>query len=207
MSTPTLKRLLGTAALALALAACKDSTGSGQNPSGALSFTYTGAEIGEFVANGSFDPDANDLPDYSAAFVVRGELVVLASDKLANGRSNLFVLYAPPAVSSTTCTATTPESSCLIRGEFLTGVSSDPNQGNTGLYSGFVGNVQVTEIANNRVRGTFAITVQGVETQGSIEVRTGSFDAPVVSALQLDPNRGLFPAAAAPIFSRARSFR
>ncbi|HEX8211355.1 MAG TPA: hypothetical protein VF584_14365 [Longimicrobium sp.] len=208
MSTPTLKRLLGTAALALALAACTDSTGSGENPSGALSFTYTGAEIGEFVATGSFDPDANELLDYSAAFVVRGELVVLASDKLASGRSNLFVLYAPPSVSSTTCTAATPESSCLIRGEFLTGVSSDPNEGNTGLYTGYVGNVQVTEIANNRARGTFSIIVEGVDaTDGSIEVRTGSFDAPIVSAFQLDPNRGRFPPAAAPIFSRARSFR
>lgn len=208
MSTPTLKRLLGTAALALALAACKDSTGSGENPTGALSFTYTGAETGEFVANGSFDPDANDLPDYSAAFVLQGELVVLASDKLANGRSNLFVLYAPPSVGSTTCTATTTESSCFIRGEFLTGVSSDPNEGHTGLYSGQVGNVQVTEIANNRVRGTFTITLEGVEgAEGTLEIRTGSFDAPFVSPLQLDPNRGLFPAAAAPIFSRARAFR
>lgn len=208
MSTPTLKRLLGTAALALALAACKDSTGSGENPSGALSFTYTGAVTGEFVATGSFDPDANDLPDYSAAFVLQGQLVVLASDKLANGRSNLFVLYGPPAVSSTTCTAATPESSCQIRGEFLTGVSSDPNQGHTGLYAGHVGNLQVTEIADNRVRGTFTITLEGVEAaEGTIEVRTGSFDAPFVSPLQLDPNRGLFPPATAPIFSRGRSLR
>ncbi|HEX8450752.1 MAG TPA: hypothetical protein VF647_01580 [Longimicrobium sp.] len=208
MSTPTLKRLLGTAALALALAACKDSTGSGDNPSGALSFTYTGAETGDFVATGSYDPDANDLPDYSAAFVVQGKLAVLASDKLASGRSNLFVLYVPPSVGITTCTAATQESACPIRGEFLTGVSSDPNQGNTGLYTGYVGNVQVTEIADNRVRGTFSITLhRGEAPEGTIEVRTGSFDAPVVSALQLNPNRGLFPAASAPIFSRARTFR
>jgi len=208
MSTPTLKRLLGTAALALALAACKDSTGSGPNPSGALSFTYTGAETGEFDASGSFDPDANDLPDYGVGFVMRGELVILASDRLANGRSHLFVLYAPPAVSTTTCTAATPQSSCQIRAEFLTGVSSDPNQGNTGLYAGRVGNVQVTEIANNRVRGSFSITVERTgATEGSIEVQTGIFDVPVVSALQLDPNRGMFPAAAEPVSSGARSFR
>jgi hypothetical protein len=208
MSNPTLKRLLGTAALALALAACNDTTGSVNNPSGALSFTYTGAVTGEFVATGSYNPSANDLPDYSAAFLVRGELVILASDELDGGRSNLFVLYAPPAVASTTCTEATAQSSCPIRAEFLTGASSDPNQGHNGLYTGYVGNVQVTEIANNRVRGTFTITVEGTEAaEGTIEVRTGSFDAPVVSAFQLDPNRGLFPPAAAPIFSRAGSIR
>ncbi|HEX8672046.1 MAG TPA: hypothetical protein VF710_09165 [Longimicrobium sp.] len=208
MSTPTLKRLLGTAALALALAACNDSTGPVQNPSGALSFTYTGAKKGDFVATGSYNPSANDLPDYSAAFLLRGELAILGSDKLDDGRSNLFVLYAPPAVASTTCAATTPQSSCPIRAEFLTGASSDPNQGNNGLYTGYVGNVEVTEVANNRVRGTFSITLHGAAAAGdTIEVRTGSFDAPVVSALQLDPNRGLYPPAAAPILSRARSFR
>jgi hypothetical protein len=199
MSTPTLKRLLGTAALALALAACKDSTGSGDNPSGDLSFTYTGAKAGQFTASGSFDPDANDLPDYTAAFVLRGELVVIASDKLASGRSNLFVLYAPPATGTTSCTAATTPTACFIRGDFLTGASSDPNQGNEGLYTGEVGTVEVTELGNNRVRGTFTITLQGEGTaQGEIEVRTGTFDAPFVSALQLNPNRGLLPPAAAP---------
>ncbi|HLL83918.1 MAG TPA: hypothetical protein VK420_14740, partial [Longimicrobium sp.] len=201
MRTPTLKRLAGTAALALALAACKDSTGSGPNPSGDLSFTFTGAKAGEFAASGAFDPDANDLPDYAAAFVVRGELVLIASDRLPSGRSNLFVLYAPPVTGVTTCTVTTAPNACFIRGEFLTGASSDPNQGNEGLFTGEVGTVEVTELANNRVRGTFTITLRGQGTVASeIEVRTGTFDAPFVSALQLDPNRGVLPPAAPPSF-------
>lgn len=202
MSTPTLKRLLGTAALALALAACHDSTGPADNAVGELSFTYTGTEAGEFDASGSFDPDANDLPDYGAAFLLGGELVVLASDKLPTGRSNLFIMTVPPTAGTTTCTATTPMSSCLIRAEFLVGVSSDPNQGHGGLYGGYVGAVQVAEIANRRVRGTFSVSLEGTgDTGGAIEIRSGSFDVPFVSTLQLDPNRGLLPPAASPSFS------
>jgi hypothetical protein len=201
MITPTFKRLLGTAALALALAACKDSTGSGENPSGDLAFTYTGARTGDFAASGSYDPDSDELLDYTVAFVIRGELVLLASDKLATGRSNVFVLYSPPAVGSTSCSADIAPVVCPIRGELLTGASSDPNQPHEGLFRGYVGTVVLSEIANNRVRGSFQITLQGEGgAVGKLEVRSGTFDAPVVSALQLDPNRGLRPPAAPPSF-------
>jgi hypothetical protein len=205
MTDLTLKRLLGTAALALALGACNDSPASTVNPPGELAFDYTGAQTGQFRASGAYNSRANTLLDYSAAFFAGGELIVLASDELGTGRSNLFVISLPPSVGTSSCTAATPLSSCLIRAQFLTGASSDPNQGNEGLYAGNVGSVQVTEIANNRVRGTFSITLEGAdETEGSIEVRSGSFDAPLVSPLQLDPNRGRFPVAAAPVFSRTR---
>lgn len=204
MTTPTLKRLLGTAALALALAACKDSTGSGDNPPGSLSFTYTGVETGEFSATGAFDPAANAFSDYAVASLVSGRLVVLASDTLGTGRGNLFAIYVPPATGITTCTATTPSTSCQIRGEFLTGITNDPNQGNDALYIGHVGTVDVTEIANNRVRGTFSIVLETEDQESQVEISAGSFDAPIVSALQFNPVRGLSPLAAAPVSNRAR---
>jgi hypothetical protein len=204
MTTPTLKRLLGTAALALALAACKDSTGSGDNPPGSLSFTYTGAVTGEFSASGAFDPDANAFSDYAVASVLSGRLVVIASDTLVTGRGNLFAIYVPPATGKTTCTATTTPTSCQIRGELITGVSSNPNEGIGGSYAGYVGTIEVTELANNRVRGTFSIVLESEELESQVEISAGSFDAPVVSALQFNPVRGLFPVADPPVFSRTR---
>jgi hypothetical protein len=113
----------------------------------------------------------------------------------------VFVLYSPPAVGSTSCSTDIAPVVCPIRGEFLTGASSDPNQPHEGLFRGHVGTVELTEIANNRVRGSFLITLQGEGgAVGKLEVRSGTFDAPVVSALQLDPNRRLLPPASAPSF-------
>lgn len=205
MTIPTLKRLLGTATLALALAACNnDSTGSADNPPGSLSFTYSGTETGSFAASGAFDPDANELSDYAVASILGSQLVVIASDTLGSGRSNLFAIYAPPSTGVTTCTATTSQLSCRIGGEFLTEVSSNPNEGFGESYAGYVGTVEVTELANNRVRGTFSIVLESENSTNQVEIRAGTFDAPLVSSLQFNPNRNLFPAAAAPIFNRTR---
>lgn len=204
MTIPTLKRLLGTATLALALAACSDTTGSGDNPPGAVSFTYTGTDTGDFAASGAFDPDANELSDYAVASVLGGQLVIIASDTLGTGRSNLFAIYVPPVTGVTTCTATTAPASCRIGGEFLTEVSSNPNEGFGHSYVGSVGTVEVTELANNRVRGTFSITLESENSESQVEIRAGTFDVPVVSSRQFNPNRNRFPAAAPPIFNRTR---
>jgi hypothetical protein len=205
MTTSTLKRLLGTATLALALAACNnDSTGSADNPPGSLSFTYTGTETGSFAASGAFDPDANQLSDYAVASILGSQIVVIASDTLGTGRGNLFAIYAPPATGVTTCAPGSSQISCRIGGEFITAVSSNPNEGFGESYFGYVGTVEVTELANNRVRGTFSITLESEDSGSQVEIRAGSFDAPLVSSLQFNPNRSLFPAAAAPIFSRTR---
>lgn len=196
MTTPALKRLLGTAALALALAACKnDSTGSDENQSGDLSFTYTGAVSGQFNASGEFDRNNTSQTEFGAAVVEDGEIVFLAADEVQANRTDVFILSAPASEGTTSCTPTTPFESCMLLGFFAVGFTGPGDPEPDASYIGYEGSVQVTELTDDRVRGTFSLLLEDENGQNPVQARSGSFDLPIIPASAISSNRSPLTAA------------
>jgi hypothetical protein len=190
MTIPALKRSLGTAALALALAACKnDSTGSSGNGSGDLSFTYSGAVSGQFTASGEFDRNNTSRTEFGVAAVDEGNVVLAAADQVQANRTDLFIMSAPASVGTTTCTPGSSFQNCRIDGLFAVGFTSAGDLEPDAIYSGYVGTIQVTELTDDRVRGTFSLLLEDESGVNSVEARSGSFDLPIVPESQILGNR------------------
>ena len=195
MRTQTLKRLFGTAAIVLALGACKnESLGSDDNGSGDLSFTYTGAATGQFNASGEFNRKRTN-PEFSAAVVEDGEIVFLAADKVQSNRTDVFLMSAPASVGTTTCTSATQFADCKILGFFAVGFTSPNDPEPDAQYVGFVGSIQVAELTDDRVRGTFSLLMEDENATTTLEARSGTFDLPIIPSSELAGNRSPLPAA------------
>lgn len=196
MTTPALKRLLGTAALALALAACKnESIGSDENERGDLSFTYTGAVSGQFTASGEFDRNNTSQTEFGAAVVEEGEVILLGADQVQANRTDVFIMSAPAREGTTTCTATTPFENCTILGFFAVGFTGPSDPEPDAQYIGYEGSIQVTELTDDRVRGTFSLSLEDENGENPVEARSGSFDVPIIPESQLSANRSPLTAA------------
>lgn len=196
MTTPTLKRLLGTAALALALGACdNDSTGSKENQGGDLSFTYSGARSGQFAASGEFDRNDPNQNEFGVAVIENRELLLLAADHVQANRTDVFIISAPAAQGTTTCTPTTQFADCTLRGYFAVGFTDPNDQEPDAQYLGYVGSIQLTELRDNRVRGTFSLLLEDQNGDNTVQARSGSFDLPIVAASAISPNRSPVTAA------------
>ncbi len=153
MSLLLARRALALSALALALGACGDSTGS-DDDEGRLSFSYSGAVSGQFNASGELRANSSSL-DFAGGFVEDGELVLLASEPTGNGRSDFFVVVGPAQERSTTCSPSTDFFDC----DLLAGLALDQDfdtEEYDRSFSGFVGTLSVTELDSDHARGTFS---------------------------------------------------
>jgi len=196
MTTPALKRLLGTAALALALAACKnDSTGSDDDETGDLSFTYSGAISGQFNASGEFDRNNTSQAEFGVAVVEEGEVVLLAADQVQANRADVFIMSVPASERTTTCAPNSPVANCTIFGFFAVGFTGPNDPEPDAQYGGYEGTVQITELTKDRVRGTFSLRLEDDTGRSAVEARSGSFDLPIVPASQISASRSPLTAA------------
>jgi hypothetical protein len=187
MRTPK-RTLLALASLALLpLGACKDSNGPDRRLVGEVHFTYTGAVSGEFDAEGKVT--AANAESGTFAFAQRAQdaegkdvLVIYAQE----GRSGsdkydaLLIGVEHPAKGTVTCTGSTPD--CPFFSAFVLGQDDGTEGDPEALFFGGAGQFTITEMDEDRVRGTFTQSMTGFKgTQdGDVELRSGTFDLPVL---------------------------
>lgn len=185
----TIKLVAATLA-AVALAACGDSTGSTPTAtSGSLSFTYTGARIGSYSAQGTFQLQ-NDSTIVKQSFAAGLKLV-------SNGQTAMGLLsYVPlnpttgnelivlfPGVSGAATIDLDPNnctSQCPLA---LLAFDTDPNasEDNSQLFFFSSGSVNVSSTSNGRMKGTFNGTAETFAGDSVITVTNGSFDVPLLN--------------------------
>lgn len=173
-------------AVVLSLAACGgDSTGSGSTD-GRILFSYSGAESGRFVAKG-YAENGTD-PEYAYASLFRSSinspalLVIRGSMRLDNGYDARLTIVAPSVVARTGCVPGLY--GCDTSAEFVLKARSGSTNEDR-IYLSRSIEVDVTEVAEQRARGTFTITLEQVAQTGAfngraVEVHSGEFDVPVV---------------------------
>jgi hypothetical protein len=187
MRTPK-RTLLALASLALLpLAACKDSNGPDRRLAGEVHFTYTGAVSGEFAAEGRVT--AANAASGTFAFAQRAEddegkeiLVIYAQE----GRSGsdkydgLLIGVERPAVGTVTCSGSTPD--CPFFSAFVLGQDDSTEAEPEALFFGMAGQFTITQMDEDRVRGTFTQSMEGFigNEDREVEVRSGTFDLPLL---------------------------
>jgi hypothetical protein len=179
--------LLAAASL-LSLAACDDSTGSGQAAQGTVTFTYSGAETGAYEATGRFDRLRPDRGTFAVAG--RGELetggdglVVFAHAQRADGRADeLLLSVTGPRVGEFRCDEDAAAADCPIGALFFVG--TDVEGETEGFYSSVEGTVSITSINEDRARGTFSFRLEGFDLEPTeVQVTSGTFDVPIVPGI------------------------
>jgi hypothetical protein len=169
------------AAAALFAAACDaDSAGPEPRPDAGVHFTG-GTAI--YAANGSPAVQADgDLLNEEFA-VARpdsvGGFAVISFDPTGGDVGNLFVLQAPRSTGSVACGLFTGEP---CRGVYVVGVRPGSPQTVDRRFFITAGSVTVTQVGPDRLRGTFAITLEAQDglPDASLTVENGTIDVPYV---------------------------
>jgi hypothetical protein len=151
---------------------------------GAVRFDYSGAASGSFVAVG--DGVTTGAPGGAEwALGQRGSTLirVLASQAAGDGRHSMVTLYFP-ARAAAPYTVDFDRDSCPTLDDcpggqaWLGYLSNGTDNGHSFEFRG--GRIQVSSMANGRIRGTFAGTGLGVNGEGTLRIDGGSFDVPLV---------------------------
>ena len=187
MRTPT-RTLLALASLALLpLGACKDSSGPDKGLAGEVHFTYSGAVSGEFDAEGKVTAANSETGTFAFAQLVENEagsdVLVLYSQE---GRSNndkydgFVVVLQGPTKGTVTCTES--NTACPFASAFVLGQDDSSNADAEALFFGTAGQFTITELDDDRVRGTFTLSMTGFvgDADGDVEVKSGTFDLPLL---------------------------
>jgi hypothetical protein len=188
MRTPR-RTLLALASLALLpLGACKDSNGPDRDMVGEVHFTYTGAVSGDFDAEGKVTSANAASGTFAFAQLADdgqgNEVLVIYSQE---GRSNsdkydgLLIALDNPAKGTITCTETNPD--CAFISAFVLGQDDSSTDDAEALFFGTSGQVTITQIGEDRVRGTFRLSMTGFvgnENNEEVEVQSGTFDLPLL---------------------------
>jgi hypothetical protein len=183
------RTLLALASLALLpLAACKDSNGPDRGMVGEVHFTYSGAVSGEFEAEGKVTAANSASGTFAFAQIVDdpegGDALVLYSQE---GRSSgnkydaLLVVLDDPAKGTVTCTESNPE--CAFLSAFVLGQDDGSSADPDALFIGTSGQFTITEMDDDRVRGTFRLSMVGFVGAADgveVEVKSGTFDLPLL---------------------------
>lgn len=197
---PTLKRtFLSLAALALLpLAACKDSSGPDRRLSGEARFTYTGDVSGRFEAEGRVTP--SNFDDGTFAFAQRGTdeegndfLLIYAQEGRDNSSryDGLLMAVDEPAEGSVSCTEDDLE--CRIFSSFVLGATEVGGGDSEAMFFSTGGTVTITDLTDNRVKGTFQMPMAGFigdGAEGEVQVSAGSFDLPLLDEGDAPFSRG-----------------
>jgi len=189
--------------LAGALAACDNDPNGPAVESGSLSFRYTGGlpgqfEAGSYSASGAPRLDGDGRPDAAEWALaashpteahhvpVGSKLAVVAFAPRGSGRGDMVVLTLPrvsgPATVQISGNCATVN---CTQGLVLMGVGPrDPHRGLAGSCTLHGGTVQVTSVADGRVRGTFSATGKCTRSLRDgpffdIAVQEGTFDVEV----------------------------
>ena len=183
------RRAVLALAAAVSLAACtEDPFAPDLAPQGEARFTYTGELSGEFVASGRLNrrnPNAGawaagELQDFEDSQILGVFGQVRRPDLKIDG----FILeWEGAKVGTVTCappTPTTPAPECPFSAVFAVGTERFTGTAEA-QYSRATGTMTVTELTEDRARGTFNLTllrqVTGEEPP-SIQA-SGSFDVPL----------------------------
>ena len=195
MRNRTIHKLFGSAAVVLALAACGDSTGNDDSNRGSVEFNYSGAVSGSFDSDGEFRRGATTANTFSAAIINEDGITLIGNKARASGRSDLFALVMPERRGTTTCTF--DDFDCEMFGFFFVNLSENAEQADY-FFAGWEGSVNVTSLTEDRVRGTFSLTLEDEEfstgTPPTVRLRNGTFDVPIVSESELGGSLNRSPA-------------
>lgn len=171
------------AAVSLTSAACgKDGTGSDNSKVGEASFSYSGARSGSFSTRGEYQPNNTGVYDFAAAYVddADGTINLVGGDARSSTTGDVILVSAPDREATTTCTDHT--TSCDILGVFAINVNASTDDVDD-LFGGDVGTVTISSRTSTRVRGTFSFRMDDLRGGATgLDVRSGSFDVPVVSS-------------------------
>jgi len=192
------------AAVTVAAAACKDTTGIAPPTAGSLSFSYTGARSGSYSASGLLTRH-ND-----SAFVKQSFASGLTLTN--NGRPYVGMLsYAPLTTSSgdevvflfpsvgagqtLTFTETCATSTCSLG---LIAFNTNPDLVNDGSDPFFftTGTLQITSVKDGRIAGTFSGTAVDSLGTRTITVTGGTFDISVRNQTAYPSGNRMAPTAA-----------
>lgn len=177
------------AAVTVAAAACKDSTGIAPPTAGSLAFSYTGALSGSYSASGLLTRH-NDSSFVKQSFasgltLTNGGrpyvgMISFAPTAASTGDEVIFLFPSVAAGQTLTFTETCVTAGCSLG---LIAFHADPDLVNDGsdpfLFT--TGTIHVNTFSNGRISGTFSGTaVDSVGTR-TITVTGGTFDVPVVA--------------------------
>jgi hypothetical protein len=188
MRTPK-RTFLALASLALLpLAACKDSNGPDRNLVGEVHFTYSGAVSGEFDAEGKVTAANAENGTFAFAEMAKnpqgGDALVLYSQE---GRSSsdkydaLLVVLDSPSTGTVTCTES--DDDCAFLSAFVLGQDDTSTDDAEALFFATSGQVSITHLDDDRVRGTFRFSMLGFAGNSDnveVEVKSGTFDLPLL---------------------------
>jgi len=188
MRTPN-RTLLVLASLALLpLAACKDSSGPGRDLVGEVHFTYSGAVSGQFDAEGKITAANAENGTFAFAELAKspqgGDALVIYSQEGRSGNDKydgLLIVLEDPAKGTVTCTEA--NSDCPFLSAFVLGQDDTSTADAEALFFGTSGQVAITHLDDDRVRGTFRFSMTGfvgVQEDKKVEVQSGTFDLPVL---------------------------
>jgi hypothetical protein len=188
MRTPR-RTLLALASLALLpLAACKDSNGPDRNLVGEVHFTYSGAVSGEFEAEGKVTAANAESGTFAFAELAEdpqgGDALVLYSQVGRSGNNKydaLLIVLDNPAKGTVTCTESNTD--CAFLSAFVLGQDDTTTEDAEALFFGTSGQFTITYMDEDRVRGTFTLSMTGfagIEENVKVEVKSGTFDLPLL---------------------------
>jgi hypothetical protein len=190
MRTPK-RTLLALASLALLpLAACKDSNGPDRSLVGEVHFTYSGAVSGEFDAEGKVTAANAESGTFAFAELVEdpegGDALVLYSQEGRSGNNKydgLLIVLDRPSKGTVTCTASNTD--CPFLSAFVLGQDDTSTADAEALFFGTSGQFTITHMDDDRVRGTFRLSMLGFVGDADdeeVEVQGGTFDLPLLDA-------------------------
>lgn len=173
--------------LILGIAACGDSTGPGPDE-GELEFTY-GGDAGSFSARGDVVltggvPDFDEWALAAEPDSVGGIVVTAFQPSATAGQGDLFILQIQPADGEGTYEPCGPDEVC--RGRLFQGWKTDLS-GYAAWFEVVSGSVEIDELSDARIRGSFTLTLREDGGQGPAEIviSDGAFDVPVSDAAGL----------------------
>lgn len=175
------------AAVMVAAAACKDTTGIAAPTAGSLAFSYTGAVSGSYSASGLLTRHSDTSfvkKSFASALAVTNNgrpYVGMLSYAPTTGSAGNEVIFLFPSVAAgqtLTFTETCTSSTCSLG---LIAFHSNPDLADDGSDPFYftTGTIQVNTVSNGRIAGTFSGTAVDSLGTRTITVTGGTFDVPL----------------------------
>jgi hypothetical protein len=165
----------GLAALAFALGACGDSTGSAATDRDHVAFSHVGSPSGSFRAQGEFRNYKDSPSTFAAAYRSDSTLVIFGYHATSSTLGDLFIVHVHAARGSRSCFA----GPCTVVSFFRKDQRVD-TKAYAAEFFGLDGTTSITELTAGRARGTFATAMRNTGTQEMLETRSGSFDVAIL---------------------------